>query len=345
MNDSWKSFLIKLGASYKDDQPLFHSSPREEILATANNTILADLSHLSLVSVTGDDADSFLQSQLSNDINLLTGRETQLSAYCNPKGRVLTLFRLFKHEGQTILILPTALLPSITQRLQMYIMRSKVKLTAISDQYSIVGVAGSSAVSYCKQTFGSAPEKDNACFASNGITLIRIMGIEPRFLAIGQTETLKDVVLKLKDNCSLTGSTSWIWLDICAGQALITTETNEQFIPQMLNLDSLDGINFKKGCFPGQEIIARMRYLGKLKKRLYRFHIELDEIPAPGTAIYSSENDQQAVGHVVIATTNPDNGSDLLAVVQIQLSKNKDLFLENYSGTLLQLKNLPYIVA
>jgi hypothetical protein len=137
----------------------------------------------------------------------------------------------------------------------------------------------------------------------------------------------------------------WDWLDIMAGIPGVHPETSDAFVPQMANLEIVGGVNFKKGCYPGQEIVARMQYLGKLKQRMYRARFEGNTQPHPGDSIFAPDFPGQSAGTVVAAQPAPDNGFDLLAVIQISSAEAGELHLGSETGPKLSLQNLPYPVA
>jgi folate-binding protein YgfZ len=140
------------------------------------------------------------------------------------------------------------------------------------------------------------------------------------------------------------GTAAWQWLDIQAGWPLVTASTQEEFVPQMANFELLGGVSFKKGCYPGQEIVARTQYLGKLKKRMYRASVTANGLPAAGTDLYSPDLGEQSCGKVVTATPSPEGGYELLAVMQMSSHEGNDVHLGSPGGPQLAFRSLPYAV-
>jgi folate-binding protein YgfZ len=167
----------------------------------------------------------------------------------------------------------------------------------------------------------------------------------PRFEIHGELEPVIGLWRRLARQANPVGADCWSWLDIQAGVPEVLPETVEAFVPQMVNLEALDGISYKKGCYPGQEVVARMHYLGKLKRRMYRAHASTETVPAPGDNLYSPTETDQSVGKVVEAQPNPNGGVDLLAVIQIATADAGDVRLAaNDDGARLEFQDLPYTV-
>jgi folate-binding protein YgfZ len=133
----------------------------------------------------------------------------------------------------------------------------------------------------------------------------------------------------------------WSWLDIMAGLPTVLPETSEAFVPQMANLEILGGVNFKKGCYPGQEIVARMQYLGRLKQRMFRAHVDSPQRPMPGLDVHCPEFGEQSAGAVVDAQPSPRGGYDLLAVIQISCARSEELRLGDRQGPRLKIETQP----
>jgi hypothetical protein len=146
----------------------------------------------------------------------------------------------------------------------------------------------------------------------------------------------------LASGCQGVSAHSWHWLDIQSGLPTVLKETVEEFVPQMLNLELIGGVNFKKGCYPGQEIVARMHYLGKPKRRMYKLHTNSEDLPVPGENLYLREGDGQSVGKVVLAEPSVDQGTDLLAVLRVNHAGSDALSLGSADGPLVEFKELPY---
>lgn len=342
MIPEWQQFLEQQGARIEQGRVKDFGSPDEERGATASGHVIADLSHYSLIRARGEEAQDFLQNQFSNDVKLVAADRSQLSAYCNPKGRILAAFRLFLREDEYYLRLPAEILPATLQRLRMFILRSKVTLDDASGELARFGFAGSDAPRRLAEILTDVPAEPDAVRHEGGLTILRLPGPVPRYEFHGEVEAVMALWRRLARQARPVGEECWRWLIIQAGIPEIGADTVEEFVPQMVNLAALEGVSFKKGCYPGQEVVARMHYLGKLKRRMYLAHVDQPAPPAPGENLFTPDSEQGA-GKVVLAATAPEGGSDLLAVIQIA-SREEPLHLGSPDGPLLEIRSLPYTV-
>ncbi len=342
VNETWKNFIESQGAVLENGRVQHFGHPAEERHAAAQGHVLADLSDYSLIRARGDDTLNFLNGQLSNDIRQLDATRSQLAAWCNPKGRMMVIFRLFRRDKDYLLQLPAALHENTLKRLRMFVLRSKVTLENVDAELSCFGLSGPEAENRLRESAGFAPRGDNACETLDGMTILSLPGPQPRYEIVAPTTTAMKLWDKLKSGASPVGPAVWAWLDIMAGIPSVHPETSEEFVPQMANLEAVGGVNFKKGCYPGQEIVARMQYLGKLKQRMYRAHFAGERAPRPGEAVYAPDFPGQSAGTVVESQPSPDGGHDLLAVIQIGSADTGELHLENEGGPQLSLQSLPY---
>lgn len=339
MYDEWQSWLASRGALRAPDGSLRFADASTEIQAAATGDVLADLSAWSLITVRGADAESFLQGQLSNDTKSLAGA-TRLAAYCTAQGRMLALFRLFAHDGAIILQTPSSIAEAIVKRLRMFVLRAQVTLSLDEDLVAI-GISGPRAEALARTLAGVAPS-DGECASTQGISVLRVPGPTPRFQFVSRQAEMRGLWERAAmQDLTPVGSAAWRWLDIVSGMPVVWPETTEAFVPQMLNLDALNGINFKKGCYPGQEIVARTHYLGRLKQRTYLAHLAMGEV-APGDPLYARNFGEQAAGTVVDALPSPEGGVDLLAVLQISSRDAGDVRARTPDGPALAFRPLPY---
>ncbi len=322
MKPEWKALLIDNGAEFGDDngyEVQSFGNPEREQRVTLSGNVICDLSHKGLMQVYGEDARSFLQNQLTNDIQRVDERHSVLAAHCNPKGRVLALFRVFQRGETFYLSTSRDVLEDSLQRLQKYVLMSKVTLEDGNDALVRMGLSGPQAEDELRAAGLLQPAVDDGVEQTGGYTVIRLPGLFPRFEIYGELEPMQRLWDKLNVRCAPVGAPAWRLLEILAGIPLVVQATSGQFVPQMINLDLINGVSFTKGCYPGQEIVARTRYLGKLKRRMYRLHFDIDQPPAPGTAIYSpADETRQPIGAVVAAAPHPDGGVESLAVVTIR---------------------------
>ena len=335
---SWQTSLINQGAVIENGAVMRFGDANNELLATTNSNTLCDLSHLGLLELSGEDAVTFLQGQVTNDVKLLTGTNAHYSAYCNPKGRMLTLFLAFAHYDHLHLQLNRELLEPIMKRLKMYVMRSKVEIKDVSDSIIKFGINGPQAASMLEAVFSKIPTQDYELVSLENGTLIKLPGIngQERFQIFIDAVNAPLIWSALKSNCQLVGKPCWDWLEIQAGIADIELKTQEQFVPQMLNLDILNAINFKKGCYTGQEIVARTHYLGSVKRRTYLAELASETAPLAGDKIVDAA--QSEIGQIVRVAPNVAGGFDVLAELRIESLTNQ-VFC---SGAPLNFKTLPY---
>lgn len=344
MNDDWKNLLTQQGAVFEGGRVVHFGDALAERKALHAH-ILCDLSHMGLIKVGGNEAQSFLQNQFCNDVRLVTPEQSQLNGYCNPKGRALAVFRLFQRDGHYYLRLPAEILDATLSRLRMFVLRSKVTLEDASQSLPRMGYAGPEAEQRLAAAVGAAPSAVNAVVHHGGLTLMRIPGPQPRFEIYGDAAALGTLWTRLKSDARPVGSGLWNLLDIHAGIPEVVEATREEFVPQMINLHSIDGLSFKKGCYPGQEIVARTYYLGKLKRRMYRAHIATDTAPQPGDALLAEGSESgQGVGQIVRAEPAPEGGVEVLAVIEIASAEGRTVCLGKEPSAVLALQTLPYVV-
>ena len=301
------------------------------------NNVLCDLSHLGLLEISGADAVTFLQGQVSNDVKLLAGANAHYSAYCNPKGRMLALFLAFAHYDHLHLQFNRELLEPIMKRLKMYVMRSKVQIKDVSDSIIKFGLNGPQAASMLAPVFSAIPSHDYELVSLDNGAILKLPSANgsARFEIFTDATNAPLIWDALKANCQLVEKPYWDWLEIQMGIPDIELKTQEQFVPQMLNLDILNGINFKKGCYTGQEIIARTHYLGSVKRRTYLAETQTEAMPGDKV----TDAAQSEVGQVVRAAPNLTGSIDVLAELRIDAAAAGEL---NCKGAALKLKNLPY---
>jgi tRNA-modifying protein YgfZ len=300
---------------------------------------LTDLGHLGLVRASGEDVKPFLQGQLTSDVRNTTPQSAQLSAYCSPKGRMLAGMLVFQRGDDLFLQLPADRLPAVLQRLRMFVLRAKVTLEDVSASYPRIGLSGACA----RELLPVDPDTTLAVLEHDGLTVIRLAGDRPRYELVGDPDTMTAFWRRASDAATQTGPAFWDLMEIRAGVPNVFDETSEAFVPQMANLQLLGGVSFTKGCYTGQEVVARMEYLGKLKRRMYRARVDAPACPARGTEIFSPSSESgQGAGRVVNAAPSPDGGFEVLAVLQISSADTGDVRLGDGAGPRLELLDLPY---
>jgi folate-binding protein YgfZ len=300
----------------------------------------AELSGFGLIRFKGVEARQFLQGQLSCDVDSLEVGRAQYGSYNTPKGRILASFLLWRDEHGYILQLPRLLRETIQKRLAMHILRAKVETTDASAQFRLLGIAGAGVEAGIKPLFRQIPSMPLTMTEAHGVNLLRLDA--HRFQIMASPERAPELRNLLGKEATPVSEALWDWTNIRAGIPYITPATQDQFVPQMVNLDLIGGVSFSKGCYPGQEIVARMHYLGRLKQRMYLANIAGREAPQPGDKLYSRRLTEQASGMIVNASPSPDGGYDVLAVIQIECANADDVHWRTIDGTKLTLLALPY---
>jgi folate-binding protein YgfZ len=345
VNTEWKSFLTAAGGHFDSSGAVIFDTPRADTQAAARGDVVCALPHLSVMRAQGADALAFLNSQLTNDLRLVDHAHSQLSAYCSAKGRMLALFRIFKRAEAYYLVLPAALEESTLKRLRMFVMRSRVTIESADNDFACIGCSGPTVGSVVERLTGSLPGDVDGVQTTSDVSILRLAGPQPRFLVMAPIASAIALWGELKASATPAGSGAWAWLDIMAGTPTVLPATIEEFVPQHANLELMGGVNFKKGCYPGQEIVARMQYLGKPKQRMQRLHLAVDLPVTAGDKIYATDFPGQSAGVVVDAQPSPDGGTDLLAVVQLTSAASGEVHLHRADGPRLELRQLPYPLA
>jgi len=337
----WQSFLASRDARIVGGVVSDFGDPGAERMATAEGSVVADLSQYGVLAVAGADARAFLHGQLSCDVEGLVDGGAVYGAYCTAKGRVLASVLVWSDAGSFFLLLPRAIAAGVRKRLQQYVLRSKVVLDERSNALAVLGLAGSAAAHAVAGVAGGAPQGPLEIARSDGIAAIALGG--DRFLMLADAARAPGVWDRLAATLTPVGAPCWEWLEIASGRPWITAPTQDQFVPQMANLEVLGAVNFRKGCYPGQEIVARTQYLGTPKRRLHLAHVESDAAPAPGAALVADGAGEQSAGMVVNAAPAPGGGYDLLAVVQTAAAAGT-VRLGASGGPALRFRALPYAV-
>jgi tRNA-modifying protein YgfZ len=343
MNPLWIDMLQNQGATFVDGRVAHFGNARAELLSLNTQTVMCDLSHEGLLLVSGDDAAAFLHGQLSNDVLALAEGDAQITSWCSPKGRMLLTPLLWKGKQGYFLQMPRSLQVAIQKRLQMFILRSKVKLTDLSADWVKIGVAGveSNALeASIHAVFGAVPGRVMTSIHTDFGRVIRLS--QTRFEIIASAEHAIEIWKTLMPNVAKVGAGVWDLFTIRDGVVQVLPETQDQFVPQAANFELIGGVNFKKGCYPGQEIVARTQYRGILKRRLVRVHSESSDLPKLGESIYAPEFGEQAAGHIANVAPAPEGGFDALVVAQIESIKADSLRLKSVDGVALKVVALPY---
>ncbi len=292
------------------------------------------LSELGVIRAAGADVVSFLQGQLTQDVALLGSDAARLAAYCNAKGRMQASFIVIKTSPEELLLVcPRDILPAMVKRLSMFVLRAKAKLSDASEEFTLLGLAGSAAAPYA-----AAPWRRSDAGAAHVVSLYPSAGV-PLALWIAPSATPlppgKELPLQ-----------HWQWLMVCSGIALVGQPLFEALVPQMLNYESVGGVNFKKGCYPGQEVVARSQFRGTLKRRAYL--VQASAALAAGDEVFHGSDPTQPCGTVAAAAPRPDgSGWDALVSMQVSAAEDGSAGLHangstGEAGATLSLLPLPY---
>ncbi|MBM3107702.1 folate-binding protein YgfZ [Pseudomonas sp. V1] len=302
----------------------------------ADSAFFCTLSHEGILAVRGSDAGKFLQGQLTCNINYLNDSTSSLGARCMVKGRMQSSFRILPDADGFLLAMARELLEPQLADLKKYAVFSKAKLTDDSDAWVRFGLQeGERAL----QDLGiEVPAQIDGISRRNGLIAIAVS--TGRIELWVPAEQAEQVHAQLAAKLSQATLNDWLLGQIRAGIGQVMAQTRELFIPQMINLQAVGGVSFKKGCYTGQEIVARMQYLGKLKRRQYRVSLAGENVPEPGTEIFSPTHGS-SVGEVVLAARSTD-GIELLAVLTADAVQDNNLHLGSPDGPSLDLLSLPY---
>jgi hypothetical protein len=336
MKPDWKQFLVERGAEFDADTLLHFGNPERERRIPPQGAILCDLSHIGLISASGHDAEAFLQGQLSNDLQRVSDTQAQRSSYSSPKGRAIATFQLALRQGTYYLSLPADILEPVLKRLRMFVMRSQVALEDATDSLVHFGYSDPQGEARLSDIIGTIPMQPLDVVQSGNLTIIRHPAPVPRFEVLGELDDACELWSRLGVNAAGVGRNAWDYYDVEAGIPHVTAASTEAWVPQMMNLHLIDAISFNKGCFPGQEVVARLKYLGKSKRQTYRLGIDSVALPAIGTVVKNT-GDAEA-GKVLNAALNPDGKAEVLAVMKTAEAGN-ELSLDGHAVTVL---DLPY---
>jgi len=297
---------------------------------------VADLSDNALVAVAGDDAADFLHGQFTNDVKALAVGRAQWNGWCTPKGRLLATFLLARRAEGFLLMLPAEIAAAFSRRLGMFVLRSKVKIADAGSSLGRYGLVGEGAPALVRDRWGSVPAPLEAV-EREGATCVGLAA--DRFVAWVPAQSALDTRFRVE--ASAAGREAWEHEAIRSGVPTIVAATQEAFVPQMANFELVGGVSFQKGCYPGQEIVARTQYRGILKRRMALVHVAGDARPAPGDSVYSASFGEQAAGMVVNVARDPAGGFDALVVAQIESLERHDLRWKSPDGPAVEIVRLP----
>lgn len=336
---AWNDFLAREGATLDNHAATFAGAPADGA-ALDTGAVAVPLVHLGLLHSAGPDSEVFLHNLFSNDVGNLAPQAVQWSSFNSPKGRMLASFLAWRASEGHHLLLAADIAQMMAKKLSMYILRSKVKLADISAERALVGVAGAQAGS-CLQRAGLPLPAADMQTVADGVEVIRLDA--QRFIVICAADAGAALFSRLMAAGAIkAGTDTWQLAMIRAGIPLITSATQEEFVAQMLNYELIGGVTFQKRCYPGQEIVARTQYLGKLKKRMYRVALPPGLQPQAGHDLYSPAFGEQSAGKLVNVVPLAGGGFEALAVLQSSCAESGEVHYGSTDGPLLDFLDLPY---
>jgi tRNA-modifying protein YgfZ len=294
---------------------------------------VARLTEWGVISAQGLEAAKFLHGQLTQDFSLLGLSEARLSAFCSAKGRMLASFVGFKRSHDEILLVCSRdILPAALKRLSMFVLRAKVRLSDVSESFGVWGIAGGDDQGLPEKVWSKTGETDGAqwvrLYPAQGVSrALCVAPLDPDGAAWAPAGEALDPGV-------------WAWLEVMSGVATITQPLVEAFVPQMLNYESVGGVNFKKGCYPGQEVVARSQFRGTLKRRAYI--VQAPAALAVGQEVFHHSDPEQPCGLVAAAAANPAGGWNAIVSMQTRAAEGGQISVGSADGQTLTLLPLPY---
>ncbi len=292
-----------------------------------------------IIEIRGADAIDFCHAQFTSDVKNMKPDQRRFSAWCNPKGQVIANFLLIRLKERLLLFMPAEMVETVSRRLQMFVLRSAVIITDLTPSYRSAGIGGETIT----DQLSPLPVPENGYITEYNSTVITRLPEDPgsRMLVIEPGNDKNPLIDRIATDMSEVAPDRWRADDIRAGLPWITAATREQALPQELNLDLIGALEYDKGCFPGQEVIARVHFRNRLKRRLYLATLDSNEAPQAGTRIYTDEKSGLA-GMVINVTREENDKVLLLSVLSIELAASSTLFPETHEKIPLQLQPLPY---
>ncbi|QDH60076.1 CAF17-like 4Fe-4S cluster assembly/insertion protein YgfZ [Pandoraea pnomenusa] len=355
MTSQWRDLLPQAAAASSTELSLDADALAAQFDALRNGSFVSLASDTGLIAVNGADAAAFLHGQLTNDVERLAPAQARLAGYCSAKGRLLATFLMWRDpsaDATIYLACGADVQAGVQKRLSMFVLRAKAKLTDGTATHVLLQVGGPAAEALLAGTFASLP--DSALAAAHGTlgdaptSLVRLPDAGtaralPRFLWSVPVAQAGAAWASLTQAAGVVTVAPDIaaWLDVHSGVARVTSATQEQFVPQMINWEVVGGVNFRKGCYPGQEVVARSQYRGTIKRRLHLAHID-GAPPQPGQALVETSDPDQPCGMIVQAAVAPSGGYDALVELKLAAREANDVRLGAADGPALAFAELPY---
>ena len=322
---NWKYFLQSRGAEFKDDKFIDFGAPNQEAQLVSSATTITPLLHHRILRFSGADIREFLANMLSNDIHKISATTAQYSSWCTHQGRVIASLFLFEHQGLIHALVADDLALELLEKFKMFVLRSQVKIEVMDDLFAME-IYGEDA----KKNLNTISQNNYQQSCQNQLVVVRIPGLKPRAIIIGANKPLQNLWQKLDVNCAPVGVNAWNLINIHSGIPHINKQISQVFLPHMLNMPQIPMVDFKKGCYPGQEVVARMHYLGNNKHQMYRLKIDCDIKPEVGSKLISDNiTSSRGSGQIVQSALNQDGKVAALAVLPLESVNNNNVFDQN----------------
>jgi folate-binding protein YgfZ len=312
-------------------------STSEKLFPLETTDIIIDLSSLSLLAVSGEGAKKLLQGQLTCQMEDISANQSGLGAYCNPQGRILSLFQIFFFNETYYLQMPAEILAETLKTLQKYAVFFKVKLEDASSSLQRISFCGPQAETKLKNIFAELPREISETLLLDNLLCIKLPSANAHYEFVGLPDDIKNLWRKISAHAETAKINAWKYANISAGIPSIYTQTFAKLLPHEINLPQIKGVSFTKGCYTGQEIIARMEYRGQLKKHMYRARVKADAIPEAGQPIFH----EKICGTIVDSCEEAPTVYQILFIADQTDIETRQLFLDSANIHLLELLPLP----
>lgn len=329
------------GATIVDGHVAHFGEPWSELASATTSSCKTPLTDLGVIGISGPDARDFIHGQFTSDCRELDDEHGQLSAWCSPKGRVLFLFRVIASRDGFELIIPRSEITRLTQRLSMYVLRAQVAIRDLSASRVVVGISIPEDAEW-DPGIGPLPvDALQVVKTDPGLTIVRLEQTRRRYLVVSGDNEAQG----FWQDCPLTpvGKEAWMLLDIYAGLPAIVEATSDRFLPQSLNLDRLGAVSFRKGCYPGQEVVTRLQSRGMVKQRMLIARSAALPPPAAGTPVFRRhDHSGNTAGHILTSARETAQHSAMLAIVDLSIVEDGEIRLADPDGAKLALTYPPY---
>jgi folate-binding protein YgfZ len=341
VTDGWARFVAAAGI--EGDPEIAGDARFTAARAAESGELLCALDERAVLDIHGDQAFDFLQGQFTSDLREASDSHSPLSAYCNVKGRVLATFRIHRRDERWLLVTHRGVARALADRLRVYRMRARVDIEE-DDSLVVLAVAGARVSRALEASTGALPDEPRTTRYHDELIVTRAEGPGERYELLADPSTAAEIWHSLVRAAVVGTSDSWRLTEIRSGVTFVEPATSEAFLPQMLGLDALGAVSFRKGCFPGQEVVARTEHLGRVRRKLYRARcvVPPDTLRAgsPLRAL-SSEGRESDGGTVVAAAAESSGGTELLAVIPEDTARSGAIHPESAPRAALELLALP----